>query len=300
VTGNVRVIDAAGSLVAAPAATIAILTGSHQGLLGLAVDPQFASNGYVYVFATVPAAFPHADRSQVLRLTMTGNTAGSPLVLVDDLPVGTLDNGGELAIGPADGMLYATIGDTNDAALAQTDGVIPGRVLRYTTLGAIPADNPIAGSPEWCRGIRNTFGLAFHPTAPTLLGADNGPANNDHLNLIAKGRDCGWPNPAPPGTGAALLRTWVNVIAPTSLTYYTGGVWGTAYDNNVFLTGYVDEELRRLAMSGATYIDVDSEEVFAHWIANNLFNKPLDVEKAADGTLYVSTFDSIYRIRKSL
>ncbi|MFO0931809.1 MAG: PQQ-dependent sugar dehydrogenase [Planctomycetota bacterium] len=297
-TGATRVLLADGTLVATPVATRTILAGNHQGLLGLALAPDFATSNELFVYAAVPASMPHADRNQVVRYTLTGNVATSTAVVVDDLPLGTLQNGGEILFGP-DGHLYVSLGDTNVQALAQTPGVLPGRVLRYTRAGGVPADNPVAANPEWCRGLRNTFGMAFHPTTGGLFGADNGPNTDDELNYLVAGKDFGWPSPVAGGTAGLRLRLWAEVIAPTSLAWQHGGAFGAAYDDDLFLASYVNEEVLRLEMSGAAFVDVDRESVFAKWAVNSIVNKPLHLLRAADGSLLVSTFDSIYRIRKA-
>ena len=297
-TGNVRVILANGTLAPTPVATLSILAGNHQGLLGLALAPDFSTSNELFVYAAVPAATPHADRNQVVRFTLTGNVATSSAVVVDDLPLGSLQNGGELLFGP-DGHLYVSLGDTNVQALAQTPGVLPGRILRYTRAGGVPADNPIPASPEWCRGLRNTFGMAFHPTTGGLFGADNGPNTDDELNFLVAGKDFGWPTPVAGGTAGLRLRLWAEVIAPTSLAWQHGGAFGAAWDDNLFLAVYVNEEILRLEMSGSAFVDVDRESVFAKWAVNSIVNKPLHLLRVADGSLLVATFDSIYRIRKA-
>jgi aldose sugar dehydrogenase len=298
-TGNVRVIDPAGNLLPAPVATFAVLAGAHQGLLGLAAAPDFATSSQLFVYASVPAAAGHPDRNQVLRLTLTGNAATAVDVIVDDLPIGNINNGGHLAFGPVDGRLYVTIGDTDVPALAQTPGVRPGRVLRYGADGSVPADNPIALDPEWCRGLRNTFALTFHVGTGGLFGGDNGPAANDELNFIQAGKDFGWPTPVAGGGAGIRLVLWPEVIAPTALAFYEGTAFGPDYEDDLFLAGYVNEELRRLELSGPALTDLDSDTLFAKWVTNGVANKPLDVKPAPDGSLYVSTFDSIYRIRRS-
>lgn len=297
-TGNVRVVAADGTLVATPVANVPVLVGSHYGLLGLALAPDFATSHALYVYASVAAGSGHPDRNQVLRLVLTGDVATSTTVVVDDLPVATLDNGGDLQFGP-DGNLYVSVGDVNDATLAQTAGSLAGRILRYTPAGGIPADNPSAASPEWCRGLRNTFGTTFHPTTGGYFGADNGPNANDELNFLQKGKDYGWPSAVSGGGAGLRLAGWVDVIAPTSLHFYAGNGFGAAYAGSLFLGGYVNDEVRRLEMSGVAFTDLDRETVFAKWTSSGGLNKPLDVDQGPDGALYVATFDAIWRIRRS-
>lgn len=110
-------------------------------------------------------------------------------MLLDDLPVAALDNGGALCFG-ADGMLFVSIGDVEDPALAQDDGSPAGKVLRIDPEdGSAPADNPTPGSRVFVKGLRNTWALAVEPAAGTLFGADNGPAADDELNLLLPGRN---------------------------------------------------------------------------------------------------------------
>lgn len=296
-TGNVRVIAADGTLVPTPVATVAVLSGNHHGLTGLAAAPDFATTNELFVYASVPAAAPHLERNQVLRLTLSGNVATAVAPVVDDLPIGTLQNGGEILFGP-DGHLYVSLGDVNVAALAQTPGVLPGRILRYTRAGGVPGDNPDPVSPEWSRGLRNVFGMAFHPVVGGLFGVENGPNNDDELNYLAAGRDFGWPTPVSGGGAGLRLRLWPEVIAPTALAWQTGGGFGAEYDDSLFVAAYVKEEVLRLAMSGTAKVDVDEERVFLTFAGNGVLNKPLHLLRAADGSLLVSTFDAIYRVRR--
>ena len=167
--GNTRIIDAGGTLLPTPFSTMSILTFAEQGLLGLAIDPNFGTTGYVYVYATVPAGGGHGARNQIVRWTAVGNVGTSPTVILDDLPYGSNHNAGDLKFGP-DGKLYATIGDTGDSSLAQSDVSTAGRVLRMNSDGSVPADNPIASSREWARGLRTCAWTAHSPSprAPSV------------------------------------------------------------------------------------------------------------------------------------
>jgi len=247
----------------------------------------------------VPASGPHANRNQVLRFTVTGDVGASPTVIVDDLPTATVHNSGDLEFGP-DGMLYVTVGDTDDPASAQQAGMLSGRVLRYTPLGAVPADNPSPASPQWCFGLRNTYDVTFEPTTGGLFGVENGPATDDELNFLQAGKDYGWLVPPPGGPGVGIrVQHWPEVIAPTGLAFTLPATLGGDFPDNVFVTGYVEADLRRIALSGPQLLDIDLEAPFAAWSNVGFANKPLAITTGPNGTLYVSTFDAIYRFRKA-
>lgn len=302
-SGDTRVIRADGTLQATPFAHTDVLTAGHQGLLGLTLHPDFATNGYVYVMATTEGSGMTVDRIQVKRYRAAAGeeTGQEETVIIDDLPVGSINNGGDLAFGieSPDPRLYMTIGDQNTPALSQADGSPAGRLLRFGADGSIPGDNPLPADPEWCRGLRNTFGIAVHPTTGTVFGVDNGPMSDDELNYLNKGKNFEWgglPPMFPPQDVGIIIESWPDVIVPTALAWHDGTGWGTTYDNNLFMTSYDDEAIRRFAMGGSAFVDVDEQELFATFFSETIQNKPLDIEVASDGSLYVSTFSAIYRI----
>ncbi|MCA8939515.1 MAG: PQQ-dependent sugar dehydrogenase [Planctomycetes bacterium] len=301
-TGNIRVIDASGNLVAAPFATVAdIATSSEQGLLGICLDNDFATNGFVYVQACINGA----GVQRIIRFTATGNTGGSETILIDNLPMAVIHNAGALKMS-SDGKLFVTIGDINDpnaddTNVAQVDGQLAGRILRYNADGSIPNDNPNPASPEYARGLRNPFGLALHPTENAIFATENGPDNNDELNFVQAGKNFAWPMlPAgfPGGDVGYTARTWPTVIVPTGITWYTHGAFGNGFNNNLFFGSYDEEVIWRFPMSGPVLADIDEEVEFLRFHQDGTNNKPLDVIQAADGSLLVSTFTSIYRITK--
>jgi glucose/arabinose dehydrogenase len=297
--GRVRVIDADGMLVTEPVATIAIVPGAERGLLGIALPPDFESTPELYVYATVPPGGGKPMRNQVIRLTLDGDTATDATVVIDDLPAGDVENAGDLAFGP-DGLLYVSIGDTGDESLAQQDGALAGRILRYRRDGTVPDDNPIPGSPEWCRGLRNSFDMTFHPRTGGLFATENGPTFGDEVNYIRPGMNYGWgplPEDFPGSRIGPRIAEWTPVIAPTGLAFPTG--FGGEYEGSLFVLGYVESDLRRLVLSGGAYTDLDEELPFARWRDDGgVENKPLDVVSGPDGALYVSTFTSIWRIER--
>ncbi|MCU1361340.1 MAG: hypothetical protein JWN99_2629, partial [Ilumatobacteraceae bacterium] len=147
--GAVRLLQADGQLSATDAFTLTVCTSSEEGLLGIAVDPAFATNGFVYIFYTRNAgncASSTGRFNRVSRFTMTGDTIApaSELILLDNMniPAGN-HNGGDLHIG-GDGDLYIGVGDggTNPRgsgpSAAQDHSLLNGKIMRITTTGGVP------------------------------------------------------------------------------------------------------------------------------------------------------------------
>ncbi|HYN20629.1 MAG TPA: PQQ-dependent sugar dehydrogenase, partial [Thermoanaerobaculia bacterium] len=156
--GTLRVYQA-GTLLATPAVMFApsqICTNGERGLLGVAVDPAFASNHFIYLFYTFnkfnnicPGPGPTAPVNRVSRFTLPDSNVislASELVLVDNMPSPAGNhNAGDVHFGK-DGFLYVSIGEGGIANAARDEHVLTGKILRIASDGSIPATNPFQGA----------------------------------------------------------------------------------------------------------------------------------------------------------
>ncbi len=204
--GTLRVIKN-GVLLPTPFLTVPTDSAGERGLLGVALDPNFAANGFVYVYHTVPGAIGRPAFNRVSRFTAAGDVAapGSEVILLDLDPLSsaTNHNGGGLHFGP-DGKLYVGVGDNADGANAQSLANRLGKLLRINPDGSIPADNPasfpgIAGTAQganraiWAVGLRNPFSFAFQPGTGRLFIDDVGQSAFEEIDDGVAGRNYGWP-----------------------------------------------------------------------------------------------------------
>jgi glucose/arabinose dehydrogenase len=199
--GQLRVIKN-GVLLATPFVTVTTDSSGERGLLGIAFDPNFAVNQFVYVYYT---ALTPAIHNRVSRFTASGDVAaGGETIIFEltDLSSATNHNGGALHFGP-DGKLYFAAGENANAANSQSIANVLGKILRINSDGTIPADNPtsfpgIAGSPSgnnraiWSVGLRNPFTFTFQPGTGRLFINDVGQNTWEEINDGIAGSNYGW------------------------------------------------------------------------------------------------------------
>ena len=195
-SGRVRIVRD-GALLSAPFLTLQVDNHNERGLSGIALDPDFDFNHYVYLFYTVPGA----NRNRVSRFVENGDYAvpGSETVLLEtDVLAGSIHNAGAMRFG-LDGKLYIATGDGADAGAAQRLNSLHGKILRINPDGSIPEDNPFylqttgAYRAIWALGLRNPFSFAMHPGTGMMLVGDVGGDQFEEVNLIEKGANYGWP-----------------------------------------------------------------------------------------------------------
>ena len=195
--GQLRVIKN-GTLLPAPFVSLSVNSSSERGLLGIAFDPNFATNQFVYLYYTTSTAPIH---NRISRFTANGDVAvpGSEVVLVDleNLSAGN-HNGGAIHFGP-DGKLYAAVGENAVASNAQTLNNRLGKILRINSDGTIPTDNPFfntaigANRAIWALGLRNPYTFGFQPGTGRMFINDVGAGTWEEINDGIAGSNYGWP-----------------------------------------------------------------------------------------------------------
>ena len=176
-----------------------LLPPGTGGLLGLAVDPGFADNHFIYVvytyayFEELDPDAPYDRRliNRVSRLTLENGKLVDEFVLLDRTPASLQHAGSRLKFGP-DGKLYVTTGDADQDAMSQLFSFHGGKILRLNPDGSVPRDNPLPSNYIYSLGHRNPQGLAWHPETGELFASEHGPKRYDEINRIVPGGNYGW------------------------------------------------------------------------------------------------------------
>jgi glucose/arabinose dehydrogenase len=233
-TGAIRIMTPEQKILDNPFASVDDLYASwEQGMLGLAIDPEFNINHHIYVYYTAVVDIENGNGgkviNRVLRFTDNNNTGTDPTVIMDNIPASRgYHSGGAMAFGP-DGRLYITVGDATEHIFAQDPSILIGKVLRINKDGTIPQDNPYPNSPVYTMGHRNMYGIAFDDDGTGLV-TENGDVRYDEINLITKGGNYGFPTSQPANlpperandSSIKPLRSYWDTIAPTQMIYYEG------------------------------------------------------------------------------
>lgn len=229
------------------------ITGHHEtGLLGIALDPDFDKNDYIYCFYS----YGESDaliRNRVVRIRKDGSGEET---LLDNLPGGRIHNGGIISFGP-DGNLYIGIGIPNEIMeKAQDLSHFGGKILRIKTDGLIPTDNPFfPDSPIYSYGHRNIFGLAFHPRTGKLYISEEGPDKDDEINIIEPGGNYGWPIL----TGMAYKKGFIDpIVAYTPTITPTQCVF---VDNDLYFGSYNEGTVHKLTLDSKNCNKVVKDEI---------------------------------------
>lgn len=241
---------------------------TESGLLGIAVDPNFTQNRYIYLYYTHDGGVNRISRF-VLNESLSNET-----VLLDNIPGGAIHNGGRLKFGP-DGKLYATTGESGQQDLAQNINSNGGKILRLNPDGTVPSDNPF-GNYVYSYGHRDPQGLTWSPNG-ILYSSEHGSNMNDEINIINKGGNYGWPivqgNENQSGY-ISPIRVYTDfTLAPSGIAFY---------QNKLYVTGLRGSQLRILNLSD------DGKSITGESILINNIGRIRDVIER-DGFLYICT-----------
>jgi glucose/arabinose dehydrogenase len=280
-------------------------SNNEQGLLGIALDPDYPSTPSVYVYATRDIS--GEEHNQILRITDNGGTGQNlTTVFSASTTAGQYHDGGRILFGP-DGKLYATMGEAHGSTAAQQLGNPAGKVLRMNADGSVPNDNPFAGSRIWSYGLRNSFGLGFDPESGNLWETENGPACNDEINRIVKGGNFGWgPSqtcstpPQPPkntnqdGPNPILpKRFYTPTIAPTGIVFCEHCSLGARQNGTLFFGAHNTDQIRELHLTDNRRGVASQAVVFTG--STGIYS----MEAGPDGRLYFSDHSGIWKLTRA-
>ncbi|HSM38240.1 MAG TPA: PQQ-dependent sugar dehydrogenase [Candidatus Limnocylindrales bacterium] len=267
--GRVKVFQSGGANTPLLANTnlYGVHAAGEAGAMGIAVDPFFNSNRWVYV--CVSRDYGGKWLNQVIRYYVTPDWRLQHVknVIQGGMKANTIHNGCAVEIGP-DRKLWVSMGDAGDEALAQDPSSLNGKILRLNRGGGVPSDNPIMPGASkrtivYSVGHRNPQGIAFHPVKGRVYAIEHGPDRSDEINWIRPGRNYGWPcvtgNNAPYHNGYAACATnapftppvWhsgSSTIATSAGAFVSGSKW-QGWSRNLFVAQLKEQDLRRFRVS---------------------------------------------------
>ncbi len=319
--GRLRIVTPDGKLSEPVAGLPAVDARNQGGLLGITLDPAFATNHLVYWSYAEPRD-GGLTNTAVARGRLVEESAATPRldnvqVIYHQTPSmnSALHYGGRLVWG-RDGTLFVTQGErsiTEGRMQAQRMDGLLGKIVRINADGTIPKDNPFVGKegvrPEiWSIGHRNVEAATAHPTTGELWEVEHGTRGGDEINISRKGKDYGWPTIAYgiEYAGGAItgditakegmeqpLYYWDPVIAPSGMTFYTGDLF-PAWKGDLFIGGLGSTNLVRLTVKGDRV--VDEERLLTDLQPNR--ERIRDVRQGPDGALYLLTDNAQGRVLK--
>ncbi len=298
--GRLRYVTREGALSDAITGVPKVYAEGQGGLLDVVLDPAFAENATIYLAYAEPAA-DGTNGTAVARARLDGGTLADLKVIFRQQPKFRSNHHfGSRLVFARDGNLFVTTGERNSQRdLAQDLGTHIGKVIRITTDGEAPADNPYVGRdgalPEiWSYGHRNIQGAALHPETGELWTHEHGPRGGDEINIARSGQNYGWPvitygreysGPAI-GEGTAKagmeqpLHYWVPSIAPSGMAFHDGR-GHPAWKGQLFVGALAAAQLVRLELTPDGKIG--AEERIA------IGKRVRDVREGPDGALYPLT-----------
>lgn len=301
--GALRVIKN-DTLLATPFVTVPANAAGERGLLGIAFDPDYANNRFVYAYYTRVEAGIASNRVSRFTADLNNPDVAAPgseleILRLENLSA-TNHNGGAIHFGP-DGKLYVAVGENAVPSNAQSPNNRLGKILRINKDGSIPEDNPntiagILGSPTglnraiWAAGLRNPYTFAFQPGTGLMYINDVGQSLREEINIGGAGLNYGWPATE----GSFNPSTFPNFTQPLFSYPHGGGnaagfaISGGAFYNpqsvRTFDSGFVGDYFYADYINGwIRYLDAGTATSTLFATGASL---PVDLKVGNDGALY--------------
>ena len=260
-----------------------VFAQGEAGALGVAIDPDFTSNRFVYLYYSAQAAGGPINR--VVRYREVAGRLGERVVLLDDIPANSIHDGGRIRFGP-DGLLYITTGDAANTSRAQYVASLAGKILRLNRDGSSARDNPFS-SPIYSYGHRNPQGLDWHPATGDLWASEHGNSGNDEVNVIDSGANYGWPRIEGSQTMPdmrAPISFYSPSVAPSGASFYRGSRF-PGFANNLFVATLRGVHIIRLRIDSSSPRRLEGQEQ----LINDRYGRIRDVIVGPDGLIYFCT-----------
>jgi glucose/arabinose dehydrogenase len=271
--GRVRLLTDDRGLAPEPVAEVAVAAEGEGGLLGLAVDPEFDENGFVYLYRTVDSG------NEVARYRMEGDRLVEEAVVLDGIEASPIHDGGRIHFGP-DGRLYISTGDAAQDELAQDPNSLNGKFLvldERRLQGDSPAEPEILSL-----GHRNPQGFDWRAGSGSMIANEHGDTGNDEVNVIRPDRNYGWPEAEGEDHEGfeAPVALYDEAIAPSGATFVN--LPGSEWTGDYLIGALIGEQIRRVSFDGE---EVTGDEA----LFEGDFGRVRTVVEGPDGALYALT-----------